>query len=151
MNARERAEAEERRLQQEQVLATQKDAVRRDRNLMLRFPNEAAHTKARESALDDLRRGILNSERRLKEIELERQALTAETEFYKQRTLPGPLKAKIEANDAQFKAQKDVIQTQQDELGRINRLYDAELARLRQLWSGVAAGSDEAPRAKPLR
>ena len=30
------------------------DAVRRDRNLMQRFPDEAAHGKAREAALDDV-------------------------------------------------------------------------------------------------
>src|SRR6478609_7136002 len=36
------------------ALANQNDAVRRDRNLMQRFPNEATHKKARDKALDDL-------------------------------------------------------------------------------------------------
>lgn len=141
MNAEERALAEERKRLQEQTAAAQKDAVRRDRNLMLRFPDEAAHTKAREAALDDLRRGIAGSERRLKDLEEERKPLLAETEFYKDRRLPFKLKSKLEANDAQQQAQRDIIQNQQTELVRVNALYDAELARLKRLWHGAAPGA----------
>ena len=38
-------------------------------------------------------------------------------------------------------AQKDVILSQKAEIVRINALYDAELARLKRLWSGAAPGS----------
>jgi len=141
MNAEERALAEERTRLQEQAAVAQKDAVRRDRNLMMRFPDEAAHQKAREAALDDLRRGIGVSERRLKDLEDERKPLTAETEFYQGRRLPAKLKARLEANDAQQQAQRDIIQAQQAELVRVNALYDAELARLKRLWGGAAPGS----------
>ena len=88
MNAEERALAEERKRLQEQAAAAQKDAVRRDRNLMMRFPDEPAHTKAREAALDDLRRAIVVSERRLKDLEEERKPLVAETEFYRAASCP---------------------------------------------------------------
>ena len=141
MNAEERALAEERKRLQEQAAAAQKDAVRRDRNLMMRFPDEPAHTKAREAALDDLRRAIVVSERRLKDLEEERRPLVAETEFYKGRKLPFKLKSKLEANDAQQQAQRDIIQNQQAELVRVNALYDAELARLKRLWHGAAPGA----------
>jgi len=141
MNAEERALAEERQRLQDQAQAAQKDAVRRDRNLMLRFPDEAAHHKAREAALDDLRRGVALSERRLQDLRDERQPLLAETEFYKGRRLPYKLKSKLEANDAQQQAQRDIIQNQSAETVRINALYDAELTRLRRLWAGAAPGS----------
>lgn len=141
MNAEERALAEERQRLQDQAQAAQKDAVRRDRNLMLRFPDEPAHNKAREAALDDLRRGVVLSERRLQDLRDERQPLLAETEFYKGRRLPYKLKSKLEANDAQQQAQRDIIQNQNAETVRINALYDAELARLRRLWAGAAPGS----------
>ena len=141
MNAEERSLAEERKRLQEQSAAAQKDAVRRDRNLMLRFPDEAAHNKAREAALDDLRRGIAGSERRLKDLEEERKPLLAETEFYKGRKVPFKLKSKLEANDAQQQAQRDIIQNQQAEQVRVNALYDTELARLKRLWHGAAPGS----------
>jgi len=149
MNAEERALAEERQRLQEQAVAAQKDAVRRDRNLMLRFPDEGAHAKAREAALDDLRRGMVASERRLQDLLDERKPLLAETEFYKGRRLPHKLKAKLEANDAQQQAQRDIIQNQQAETVRINALYDAELARLQRLWAGAAPGSMPPPSAAP--
>lgn len=144
MNAEERALAEERKRLQDQAAVAQKDAVRRDRNLMMRFPDEAAHNKAREAALDDLRRGIATSERRLKDLEEERKPLLAETEFYKGRKLPFKLKSRLEANDAQQQAQRDIIQNQQTEQVRVNGLYDAELARLKRLWAGAAPGASSA-------
>lgn len=141
MNADERAELEERQRQRERALAAAKDAVRRDRNLMLRFPDEATHNKAREAALDDVRRGIANSQRQIKSLQDDRAPLIAETEFYKGKRLPGKLRSKLEANEAQQQAQKDIIQNQEAEMARLNALYDAELARLRRLWSGAVPGS----------
>jgi hypothetical protein len=141
MNAEERAAAEERQRQRALREAAQKDAVRRDRNLMLRFPDQAAHDKARASALDDLQRGIEASERHLKELEEDRKPLQDETEFYKGKRLPGKLRSQLEANDAQQQAQRDIIQNQRLEMARVNALYDAELARLRKLWAGAAPGS----------
>ncbi|MGC4061215.1 MAG: DUF4124 domain-containing protein [Aquabacterium sp.] len=141
MNAEERAAEEERQHQKTLAEAAAKDAVRRDRNLMLRFPNEAAHNKAREAALDDVRKGIQLSERHLKELQDDRKPLTAETEFYKGKRLPYKLKSKLEANDAQQQAQQDIIQNQSNEIARVNALYDAELARLKRLWAGAAPGS----------
>ena len=141
MNADERAAEEDRQRQKALADAAAKDAVRRDRNLMLRYPNEATHDKAREAALDDVRKGIALSERHLKELLEERKPLLAETEFYKGKRLPFKLKSKLEANDAQQQAQKDIIQNQSNEIARVNALYDAELARLKRLWAGAAPGS----------
>lgn len=145
MNAAERAIDEERQRQKAQAEAAQKDAVRRDRNLMLRFPNEAAHNKAREAALDDLRRGIEASEKHLQELQDDRKPLLAETEFYKGKRLPYKLKSKLEANEAQQQAQKDIISQQQAEIARVNALYDAELARLKRLWAGEPPGTEVTP------
>jgi hypothetical protein len=38
-------------------------------------------------------------------------------------------------------AQRSVAQNQRAELDRINRLYDIELDRLKQLWAGAPPGS----------
>jgi hypothetical protein len=141
MNAEERAADEERQRQAAQLAAAHKDAVRRDRNLMLRFPNEAAHNKGREAALDDLRKAIATSEKQVLILQEERKPLLAEAEFYKGKRLPLPLKTRMEANEAQQQAQRDIIDNQKAEMVRINGLYDAELARLRKLWAGVAPGS----------
>lgn len=137
----ERADAEvaERRAAAER--AAQQDAVRRDRNLMMRFPNEATHRRAREAALDDVRKSIRNSEERLKLLAVERKPLIDESEFYVDRQLPAKLKQALDANDAAVDAQRTLMANQQAELVRINALYDAELERLRRLWSGVQPGS----------
>lgn len=139
--ADERAEAEvaERRAAAER--AAQQDAIRRDRNLMMRFPNETAHRKAREAALDDVRKSMRNSEARTKLLDAERKPLLDEAEFYVDKPLPAKLKQALDANDAAVEAQRTLIQNQQAEIVRINALYDAELERLKRLWAGAQPGS----------
>jgi len=121
--------------------AAQLDAQRRDRNLMMRFPNEAAHRKVRDAALDDINKAMRGSEKRLKELASERLPLTSESEFYLGKPLPPKLKQQLDANDAAADAQRALIENQKVELVRITALYDTELARLRQLWTGAAPGS----------
>ena len=121
--------------------AAQQDAVRRDRNLMLRFPNEAAHRKAREAALDDVRKAVRTSEERLKLLAIERKPLLDEAEFYPNGQLPAKLRQALDANDATVEAQRTLVQNQQAEVGRINTLFDVELQRLRRLWGGAQPGS----------
>ena len=141
MTAEERAENEVRERLAAEARAAQADAVRRDRNLVARFPNEAAHNRAREAAADTVRLAMKASELRLRELETERKPLRDEAEFYKGKTLPGKLKAAMDANDASLDAQRGAAATQEAELVRINKLYDAELNRLRRLWAGTQPGS----------
>ena len=137
----ERAEAEaaERRAAAER--AAQLDAVRRDRNLMIRFPNEAAHRHAREAALDDVRKAVRTSEERLKLLAAERKPLLDEAEFYADRPLPAKLRQALDANDAAVEAQRTLVLNQQSEIVRINNLFDVELERLKRLWGGTPPGS----------
>lgn len=141
LTADERAEKEARERKAAEVRAAQQDAVRRDRNLMQRFPNEAAHDKARQAALDTVRIAIKATENRMRDLQAERKPLMDESEFYVGRRLPAKLKQQIDANDAAMEAQRNAQQQQQAELARINRLFDAELERLKLLWSGVQPGS----------
>ena len=139
--ADERAAIEERQQQEALDRATQREAIRRDRNLLMRFPNEAAHRKARESALEDTRKALRNSQTRLALLEKERRPLMDEAEFYVGKPMPLKLKQQIEGNDATTEAQRSLVLNQQAELVRINTLYDLELERLRKLWSGAQPGS----------
>lgn len=139
--ADERAEAEaaERRAAIER--AAQQDAIRRDRNLLNRFPDEAVHQRAREAALDDVRKALRNSEERIKLLAAERKPLHDEAEFYVGRELPAALRQAFDANDAAVEAQRTLIANQQAEIVRINKLYDVELERLKRLWAGALPGS----------
>ncbi len=141
LTADERAEKEARERAEKEARAAASDAVRRDRNLMARFPTEAAHKRARESALDSVRLAVKATELRLRDLQAERKPLLDEAEFYQGKPLPPRLKAAIDANDAAAEAQRAAAVNQELELGRINRLYDAELERLRKLWGGAPAGS----------
>lgn len=132
-------EAADRRAAAERI--AQQDAIRRDRTLMLRYPNEAAHQRARNLALDDATKAMRGSERRIKDLTAERKPLLDEAEFYKGKPLPGKLKQALDANDASIEAQEVLIENQKAELVRINKSFDAELARLKKLWAGATPGS----------
>ncbi|HYN60770.1 MAG TPA: hypothetical protein VET87_14625 [Rubrivivax sp.] len=141
LTVEERAEKDARDRKLAELRATQADAVRRDRNLLARYPNEAPHRKAREAALDTVRSAMLLTELRLRDLAAERRPLLSEAEFYEGRALPAKLRSQIEANDASTAAQRESALTQEAELARVNRFYDAELARLKLLWAGAVPGS----------
>ncbi|NUZ04437.1 hypothetical protein [Piscinibacter koreensis] len=145
LTAEERADQEERERQEATARAARNDAIRRDRNLVQRYPNEAAHNKAREKALDDVRNSVRLSEQRVSLLTAERKPLLDEAEFYVGKPLPGKLKSALDANDAALAAQRALVQNQQQEVVRINAIYDAELARLKKLWAGAPAGSVGTP------
>jgi hypothetical protein len=141
MTAEERAEREATERRAELARAAQADAVRRDRNLVSRFPDEAAHRKSREAAVDTVRLAMRSTEQRVRELAAERKPLLDEAEFYKGRQIPARLKQQFDANDAGVAAQRQAAANQEAEMVRINRLYDAELERLRRLWAGAPLGS----------
>jgi hypothetical protein len=140
LTAEERADAEARDRDRLAERARCQEAIRSDRNLTARFPNEAVHRKARETALDDVRGNVRLSEARVKLLMAERKPLLDEAEFYVGKTLPIKLKGQLDANDASLAAQRTLIQNQETEVGRINARYDLEQVQLRKLWAGAPAG-----------
>ena len=141
MTADERAAVEERERDVAAERARQQEAVRRDRNLVARFQNEAAHSKSRELALDDVRKALHQSEARLAALANERKPLITEAEFYAGKQRPLKLKLALDANDASVDAQKSLVQNQRIENLRIEKRYDIELERLKKLWGGAPPGS----------
>ena len=141
MTADERAEAEEREKKLALEAKQQREAIQRDRNLLARFPNEAAHRKARGEALDVVNTSLRVSEARLVKLAKERKPLMDEAEFYAKQELPSKLKMQLDANDASVDAQRALVQNQKEEVVRIEARYDAELARLKLLWGGARPGS----------
>lgn len=141
LTAEERAEQEARERRASQIRMAQAEVVRRDRNLLIRYQSEPSHQQARVAAIDAVKVAIKASEQRLKDLARERVPLIAESEFYKGKALPAKLKTAIDANDAATDAQRVAVATQEAELGRVNRLYDIELERLRKLWAGAKPGT----------
>ena len=162
LTADERAEKDARERKANLEKEAKAEAVRRDRNLMQRYPNEQSHQWAREAALADVRAATQLSEQRQQELSAERKPLLDEAEFYKGKALPAKLRQQLDANEAAAFAQRDAQSNQKAELDRVNKLFDTELARLKRLWAGAAPGSigpataeaasaaNPSPPAKPL-
>jgi hypothetical protein len=141
LTAEERAAKDERDRKLIEEKKAREEAVRRDRLLVQRFPNEGEHQKARDAALEDVRSAMAASQSRIAELARERKPLTEEAEFYKGKALPPQLKQQLDANDAAVAAQRDAQANQQAELERIGKRFDTELAHLKRLWGGAAPGS----------
>lgn len=141
MTAEERAAYEEAQRRKLAAEAAHKDVVRHDRNLMTRYPNEAAHVRARESAIDPARQALRSAEKRLADLGKERARLDAEAEFYTGKPMPRQLKLQFGQNQAAVQAQQHSIEQHRSEVARLQALYDEELARLKKLWSGAQPGA----------
>jgi hypothetical protein len=149
LSVQEQAELEVKERQEAQERAFLRDAMRRDRNLLLRYPNEGVHQKARNAAVDNIIEGIRFSDARLLDLKKERKPLLQDAEFYVGKALPFKLKRLLDANQAAANAQQTFVQNQKAELARIEALYDSELARLRKMWAGALPGFLDAPASSP--
>jgi len=137
----ERAERERAERERREAQAAQQDVVKYDRLLKTRYPNEAAHQRARVTALGASDAAIQAAEARLRELAAERKQLDQEAEFYRGRVMPARLRQQIDANESQAQAQRISIRNVRGEQDRINKRFDVELERLRKLWKGAEPGS----------
>ncbi|MDQ2735183.1 MAG: hypothetical protein M3Y55_09395 [Pseudomonadota bacterium] len=135
----ERAADEAKTRAEEGARAERQANARRDRNLLIRFPDKARHDQARKEALDSANAAVHLSNARIAELERARKPLMEEAEFYKGKPLPSKTKSALDANDAALAAQKALIQNQQGEVDRIDKLYDEQLEKLRKLWAAKSA------------
>ena len=128
LEAKERAEQEERaRLAEEK---------RRDRALMIRYPNKDVHERERVEALKQVTLVIATGAGRIKELQEERVVIDREVEFYQKdpSKVPPLLRRQIDENTENLAVQQRFLVDKQAEIKRVNDRFDAELARLKQLW-----------------
>jgi hypothetical protein len=139
-----RAEEQERRQAEERLRVA--DDRRRDRALLSRYPNKAAHDKERMDSLAQLGEVAKAANGRIQDLVNERKAIDTEGEFYKHdpSRMPLPLKRRIEENEQNQAAQRRFLQDQQAERARVNARFDEELAKLRPLWAQQAGMPAEA-------
>lgn len=137
----ERAERDRAERERREAQAAQQDVVKYDRLLKTRYPNEAAHQRARVTALGASDAAIQAAEARLRELATERKQLDQEAEFYRGRVMPARLRQQIDANEGQAQAQRISIRNVRGEQERINKRFDVELERLSKLWKGAEPGS----------
>ena len=141
LTAQERAAEEEKArldLEERNRLAEEK---KRDRALLVRYPDRAAHDKERREALglaDDV---IAAANKNVVELGVERKRLETELEFFGNdpAKVPARLKRQIDENLRSIQAQKRFVQDKETEKQRAIARYAQELARLQQLWALRAA------------
>lgn len=127
--------------------ARQQDEKRRERALLLRYPNRKAHDRERDIALavvDDI---MASSQKRTQALEQERAAINLEMEFYLKDPGKAPfaLRGRLESNISNQQVQQQFVISQGVEKIRLNRRFDEELVTLQQLWARNGAPLASSP------
>ena len=138
--AAERAQREaEKKAEAEQQNRATEDK-RKERLLASRYPNQAAHDKARTEALDQLEAQVALAQQQMAALEQQRRAIDEELEFYKREPSKAPplLKRQLEENAQQRSTQSMQIADLEREKARVNTRFDDELTQLRRLWGNKA-------------
>jgi hypothetical protein len=135
--AREMAEREERARQTAVRQTRELEEKRRERALLARYPNVAAHNRERAEALVQIDAVIQAAKTRLAELSEEGKKIDGELEFYKGdiSRAPGTLRRQLHDNAQNMSVQNRFIGEQEDEKKRVNSRFDDERMRLRQLWA----------------
>lgn len=147
LTGKERAEQETRQKREAEELARQAEEKRRERALLVRYPNQDAHDKERAEAIAQIgvvRRAAVN---RVTELLRQKDELGTEMEFYKKdpSKAPASLRRQLDDVDRSLAVQGRFISEQDAEIARVNARFDDERLQLRQLWArrttGTAAGA----------
>ncbi|MEQ6437753.1 DUF4124 domain-containing protein [Comamonas sp. w2-DMI] len=139
----ERAEMDARRRQQLAEQQRLREERARDKALLLRYPEPAAHDAARAEALAQVDSVMAVAQQRLQELGARQKKLDTELEFYQNdpRKAPPGLRRQLQENTDSQQEQRRFLQHQAQERQRINQRFDAQLAELRRLWAGEAGAA----------
>lgn len=137
LTAQERAELDVRRKREAEESARLAEEKRRERALLVRYPNKLTHDKERAEAVAQIgvvRQAAVN---RVNELMRQRDELMAELEFYKKDPAKAPpsLRRQMDDNAHSLSVQGRFIADQDAEIVRLNARFDEELVRLKQLWA----------------
>ena len=132
----ERAAQEAQRRKEAEERARVVEERRRERVLVARYPDKAAHDVERAAAIQLVDDVTATAEKRMEELKAERKKFDVEMEFYKKDPTKAPmvLRRRIAENDDSMGEQQRFIAGQDQEKRRVHARFDAELAQLRKLW-----------------
>lgn len=134
---RERIEAQRKKEAEEKTRIDEER--RRNRALLARYQDQAAHERERAAALRQIDEVMAAADKRLGELDKQNEAIKAELEFYKNDPSKAPqkLRRQITEHEDSVRAQQRFIADQMLEKKRVNDRFDEELARLKPLWNGA--------------
>ncbi|MBT9466219.1 DUF4124 domain-containing protein [Hydrogenophaga sp.] len=142
--ADERARLEEKQRAENEIKARAAEEKRRERALLIRYPNQTVHDKERAEALAQIDEVVVAVNKREVALKQQRKEVDAEMEFYQADPSKAPfwLRRKLEDSEKQTVVQKRFLEEQAQEKQRINQRFDEELVKLRQLWSPTSAAGN---------
>ncbi|MDZ4279685.1 MAG: DUF4124 domain-containing protein [Hydrogenophaga sp.] len=134
--AEERARIDAQKKAEEALQARIAEEKRRDRALLIRYPNKPVHDKERADALAQIDEVISAVHKRAQALLDQRKDISAELEFYQNDVSKAPLwlRRKLEDNEQQVAVQQRFVVEQTQEKQRLDARFDEELVKLRQLW-----------------
>ena len=137
LTAQERTELEAKDKAEQEGRARVNEEKRRDRTLLIRYPNKALHDKERAGALAQIgvvRQAAVN---RVEELLRQRTAIFGEMEFYKKDPgkAPPSVRSQVDEVAQSLAVQGRFIADQDGELKRVNLRFDEEMMRLKRLWA----------------
>jgi len=137
LTAQERTELETKEKAEQEERARGNEEKRRERALLIRYPNKAVHDKERAAALAQIgvvRQAAVN---RVEELLRQRTAIFGEMEFYKKDPSKAPpsVRSQVDEVTQSLAIQSRFIADQDIELKRVNARFDEELVRLKRLWA----------------
>lgn len=137
LTAQERATEEEKARKAAEERNRLAEEKKRERALLVRYPDKAAHDKERLAALAQVDDAIAAARKNTAALAVQRKKLDTEMEFYQSDVsrAPAQLKRQIEENQQHAQAQERYIANQDSEKRRINARFDEQLSRLKQLWA----------------
>jgi Domain of unknown function (DUF4124) len=156
LTAQERAELEAKEKAAAAQRALKEEEKRRDRALLVRYPERAVHDAERTEALNQISVVKAAAANRVVELQKQKTAIDAEMEFYKKDPSKAPLavKRQVDENAKSIAVQHRFITDQDGEIARVNARFDEELVRLKEQWklraptAGVATAPAKPPVAK---
>ena len=151
LTERERTAQDEKEKLDVAVRMREQEEKRRNRALLLRYPNRASHDKERELALvlvDELTTAAVL---RMQELAAQRVSINSDFEFFKKDPgkAPAALVRRRDENDSNVAGQTRYVAEQTLEKQRVNARFDEELVKLQQLWAMANAPVAGVPASSP--
>lgn len=139
--ADERTKLDDKQRAENEIKARAAEEKRRERALLIRYPNQTVHDKERAEAMAQIDEVIAAVNKREVALKQQRKEVDVEMEFYQADPSKAPfwLRRKLEDSEKQTVVQKRFLEEQAQEKQRINQRFDEELVKLRQLWGPASA------------
>lgn len=137
LTALERDELELKEKAAQEERARINEEKRRDRALLIRYPNKGVHDKERAEAVNQVDIVRQAAAKRVEELLRQRAIIDLEMEFYRKdpTKAPASLRRQVDEATQSIAIQNRFIADQDAELKRVKERFDDEQGRLKQLWA----------------